>query len=58
MYYIKAKQQKKKEEMHLFYALPQHFYKKFIIKYLYIVHKSILNAFTAPCRPATRTASF
>ena len=28
MYYINAKQQKKKEEIHHFYAFPQIFYKK------------------------------
>jgi hypothetical protein len=39
MYYINAKQQKKKEEIHIFYALPQIFYKKFIFYILYIVHK-------------------
>jgi len=30
VYYINAKQQKKKEEIHIFYAFPQIFYKKFI----------------------------
>ena len=30
MYYINAKQQKKKEEIHFFYAFPHSFYKKFI----------------------------
>ena len=41
MYYINAKQQKKKEEIHFFYAFPQIFYKKFINLILYIVHKAL-----------------
>ena len=44
MYYINAKQQKKKEEIHFFYAFPQIFYKNFTFSCLDIVHKSILEA--------------
>ena len=44
MYYINAKHQKKKEEIHVFYAFPQSFYKKFIFPSLCILHKTSLTA--------------
>ena len=46
MYYINAKQQKKKEEIHLFYAFPQIFYKKFTTSV--IIHSSQNNMSAQP----------
>lgn len=48
MYYIKAKHQKKKEEIHFIYAFPQIFYKKFTFLCLYIVHKFFQCRLPAP----------
>ena len=47
MYYINAKHQKKKEEIHFFYAFPQMFNKKFILFiFLLLFHLSTKHLFS------------